>query len=113
MFIMDAKKKPVPIKEQSSWPWHPILLQLRDECDAAPEFIRKTVISKMIERCLRLGAKLAVHYGFPSHLFMILAATQLQREGAEDMEVAAIPLGGPPDEPAAGGSDGTSDPNVN
>lgn len=115
MQIMDEKKKPTPIKEHSSWPWHDLLLHLRDECEAAPDFIRKAVIMKTIERCLRLGAKLAVYYEFPPSMFLLMAAAQLKREGGEDVHVEAIPIPMNNPMPGANGDpeNGSSDPSIN
>jgi hypothetical protein len=80
------------IKQQSSWPFHPFLKQFAAHIDAAPKPLRIPVATKTVERCIRLAAKLANHYGMPLSLFEDLVAQEVKREKVGDIQ---------PDEPAA------------
>jgi hypothetical protein len=75
------------IKQQSEWPFHHILVGLAGSCLAVPNKERGMMVGKTVERCLRLGAKLAVEFGMPPCLFIQMAERQMIREGGP--EVAA------------------------
>lgn len=77
------------IPTKSHWPFHGILVGLAGELDKVPEKHRKIATVKTVERCIRLGVKLAMHYGVsPAHV-IDLALSQLRAEGG-DQYVAVI-----------------------
>jgi len=69
------------IKQQSEWPFHPFLVQLAAVIQSADSSDRVPLATKTIERCVRLGAKLAVEFGMPPCVFLSIAEEQMVREG--------------------------------
>lgn len=68
------------IKKNSSWPLQPLVIQFAAAILAAPADVRKAFAAKTIERCIRMGARLAVEFGVPAPLFMDIAKAQILRE---------------------------------
>jgi hypothetical protein len=68
------------IKKTSSWPMQPLVVQFAASVLHAPPEVRTEAAAKMIERCVRMGARLAVEFGMDSDAFTALAAEQIARE---------------------------------
>jgi hypothetical protein len=73
------------IKQKSEWPFHGILIPIAAVVLQAPPKLRTAVAQKQIERCLRMGAKLAVEFGMCPWAFLQIAEEQIVREGGEEV----------------------------
>lgn len=69
------------IKQQSSWPMQGLVITLAGEVLKAPSSKRQAAAMKIIERCVRMGARIAVEFGMPGDVFVALAKQQMIREG--------------------------------
>lgn len=83
---MACKSKSLPwpfktLKKTSSWPLQPLVLQFAATVLAVPPQHRKDVASKMIERAVRVGARLAVEFGMPAPVFVEVARAMIVKEG--------------------------------
>jgi len=76
------------LKKNSSWPMQPFVVQFAAAVISAPPNERVKFAAKMIERCLRMGARLAVEFDMPPVLFVEIAKAQIIREGGDDVKQA-------------------------
>lgn len=76
------------LKQNSSWPMQPFVVQFAAAVISAPPEARKEFAGKMIERCIRMGARLAVEFGMPAPLFVEVAKAQIVREGGPSARAA-------------------------
>lgn len=82
---MEKKKWPFwHIREQSHWPLHPVLVPLAVGILIVPEKHRRAAVDKTVERCVRLGAKLAVEFNMPPCRFLDIAEQQIVKEGGAE-----------------------------
>lgn len=65
-----------------------MVLQFAAEVLSAPEGDRKKLVGKMIERCIRMGARLAVEFGMPAPLFVEIAKGRIVHEGGQEAQTA-------------------------
>jgi hypothetical protein len=72
------------IKQKSEWPFHSMLVGMAGAVLSAPSQHRTEAAMKTIERCVRLGAKLAVEFGVPPCVFVKIAEAQIVREGGKE-----------------------------
>lgn len=70
------------IKKTSTWPMQPFVVQFAAAVLHAPPTEREAFAAKMIERCVRMGARLAVEFGVDAETFVGVAAEQIARESA-------------------------------
>lgn len=68
------------LKRTSTWPLQPLAIQFAAAVLTCPEEERPAAAHKMVERCLRLAARLAVEFGIEMEPFVQLAAEQIARE---------------------------------
>lgn len=68
------------IKRTSTWPMQPFVVQFAAAVLHAPPEDRTEAAAKMIERCVRMGARLAVEFGVDAETFVGVAAEQIARE---------------------------------
>lgn len=85
------------IKQTSTWPMQPFVVKFAAAVLSAPEPDRPAFARKMIERCVRMGARLAVEFGMGAEEFVNIAGEQI----ANETGAAAAPA------PMFGGGDGT------
>jgi len=71
------------LKQNSTWPLQQLVVRLALGVLASPEPLRIAAAGKTIERCVRMGARLAVEFGMPASGFVELARAQIVREGGE------------------------------
>jgi len=76
------------LKQSSTWPMQPFVVQFAAAVLSAPPQSRKEFAGKMIERCVRMGARLAVEFGMPAPLFVEVAKAQIIREGGPSAQAA-------------------------
>ena len=72
------------IRQDSVWPWHRLCVNMAVDILNACDEHKQAFTLKTIERCIRLGAKLAVEFEVPPCLFMDMAEDQIIREGGEE-----------------------------
>ena len=68
------------IKQQSSWPLQPLVVRFAAAVLRTPPEARIEAAVKMIERCVRMGARIAVEFGMDAEGFVSIAAEQIARE---------------------------------
>jgi hypothetical protein len=68
------------LKKKSSWPMQGMVLNMAAAVLSAPAPARKQAAGKMIERCFRMGARLALEFGMDPAKAMQLAQKQIERE---------------------------------
>jgi len=71
------------IPTKSSWPFHPLLVQLAGEIEKVPAQLQKPAVVKTVERCFRLGVKLAMHYGMPGQTVLATFFGAMQEDGGD------------------------------
>ena len=76
------------LKQSSTWPMQPFVIQFAAAVLHAPPSERKKFAAKMIERCVRMGARLAVEFDMPAVLFVEVAKAQIAREGGPEAKAA-------------------------
>ena len=76
------------LKQTSTWPLQGLTCQFAAAVLAAPATDQKKAASKMIERAVRMGARLAVEFGMPAPLFVEIAKAQIVREAGPEAQVA-------------------------
>jgi len=76
------------LKRTSSWPMQPIVVQLAAAVLHTPPEDRQKAAAKVIERCIRAGARLAVEFGMPAPLFVEVAKAQIVREAGPEAQAA-------------------------
>jgi len=76
------------LKQTSSWPMQPFTLQLAAVVLQAPEDLRLKAANKMIERCVRMGARLAMEFGMPAPIFVEIAKAMIIKEGGLPAKIA-------------------------
>ena len=76
------------LKQTSTWPMQPIVIQLAAIVLHTPPQDRQKAAAKVIERCIRAGARLAVEFGMPAPLFVEVAKAQIVREGGAEAKAA-------------------------
>jgi predicted nucleic acid-binding protein len=72
------------IPKKSSWPFHPLLVQMAKVIDAAPAEQKQEAVLKTVERCIRLAMKLAVHYGVPAPVVRDITVAMMKKEGGKE-----------------------------
>jgi len=78
------------IKKTSTWPMQPFVVQFAAAVLDAPLDARQAFSVKMIERCVRMGARLAVEFGMDADAFVTVAAEQISRESTVAASDVAI-----------------------
>jgi hypothetical protein len=76
------------LKQSSTWPMQPFVIQLAAAVLHTPPPMRKKAAAKVIERCVRMGARLAVEFDMPAVLFVEVAKAQIAREGGPEAKAA-------------------------
>lgn len=76
------------LKQSSSWPMQPFVLQFAAAVLHAPQSERQKFAVKMTERCVRMGARLSVEFELPAPLFIEIAKAQIAREGGPEAKAA-------------------------
>lgn len=71
------------ISKKSGWPMQPLVVQFAGAVLQAPPEQRKELAHKMVERCVRMGARLAVEFGVSPTKFMKVAEAMMVKEGGE------------------------------
>ena len=71
------------LKQGSSWPFQPFAVQFAAAVLQAPSSEKKTAARKMIERCVRLGARLACEFDMPPVVFVEVAKAMIIKEGGK------------------------------
>lgn len=84
------------LKKDSTWPMQPMVLQMAGAILQLSPEQRPQGIAKMVERCIRMGARLAVEFGVPAPLFVEIAKAQIAREGGAKAK-AALEASSPPE----------------
>ena len=76
------------LKQNSSWPMQGMVVQIAAQVITLPVSARKKAAAKMVERCIRMGARLAVEFDMPAVLFVEVAKAQIAREGGAEAKAA-------------------------
>ena len=76
------------LKQNSSWPMQGMVVQIAAQVITLPVSARKKAAAKMVERCIRMGARLAVEFDMPAPLFVEVAKAQIAREGGAEAKAA-------------------------
>lgn len=76
------------LKQTSSWPMQPLVLQLAATVLQAPSPMRKETAGKVVERCVRMGARLAVEFGVSAPVFVDIAKAVMIKEGGSEAQTA-------------------------
>jgi hypothetical protein len=76
------------IKQKSSWPMQPLVVQFAGAVLQAPPDERVKYAGKMIERAVRIGARLAVEFGMPPTVFVKVAEDMMIKEGGKAAQQA-------------------------
>jgi hypothetical protein len=76
------------LKQTSSWPMQSLVLQLAASVLQAPAPKRKQAAEKVIERAVRMGARLACEFGMPPALFVEIAKSMIIKEGGSKAQTA-------------------------
>lgn len=82
-FRMSNSKQQWPFKkisQKSSWPMQGIVVNLAAAVLQAPKTHRVEAAEKMIERCFRMGARLALEFGVNPVKALKIAQRQIERE---------------------------------
>lgn len=69
------------IRPESRWVFAPLLVQLATQVVTTPSKHRKQAAAKMIERVVRLSARLACEFGCPANLYLEIARAVILDEG--------------------------------
>lgn len=77
------------IPKQSSWPLHALLVELTGVLNATPEPVRKQATLKWIERCFRLGVKIASHFEVPGQATIAMMISAMHKDGGPTCTEAA------------------------
>lgn len=78
-----SNKKQWPFKhlsQKSSWPMQGLVVNMAAAVLQAPKVHRIEAAEKMIERCFRMGARLALEFGMDPAKALKIAQTQIERE---------------------------------
>ena len=76
------------LKQNSTWPMQSLTLQMAAMVLTVHPNERKAAAAKMIERCVRMGARLAVEFGMPGPLFVEVARAMIVKEGGDEVAQA-------------------------
>lgn len=83
------------LKKNSTWPMQGLVVQFAAAVLQLPESHRQAAAHKMIERCVRMGARLAREFGVDAATFVDVAAAQIAREGGPEAKVQLANMAGP------------------
>lgn len=83
------------INRHSSWPMQGLVVNFAAAVLQVPESQRKAAAHKMIERCVRMGARLAREFGMDAQTFVSVAAAQIAREGGSQAKAQLASMAGP------------------
>jgi hypothetical protein len=76
------------LKQNSTWPLQPFVVQFAAGVLSVPKEERRKAAVKMIERCIRMGARLAVEFELPAPLFVEIAKAMIVKEGGAEAQHA-------------------------
>lgn len=76
------------LKQNSTWPLQGFVVQFAAAVLSVPKEERRKAAAKMIERCVRMGARLAVEFELPAPLFVEIAKSMIVKEGGPAAQVA-------------------------
>jgi len=68
------------LSQKSSWPMQGLVVQFAAAVIQTPSEARKEAAEKMVERCFRMGARLALEFGMSPVRALRVAQEQIERE---------------------------------
>lgn len=76
------------LKQDSTWPMQGLVVQMAATVLHTHPVQRKEAAAKTIERCVRMGARLALEFGMPAPLFVDVARAMIIKEGGSEAQTA-------------------------